>query len=349
MPVRGSQHCDERHWIMDFKYYYVVRCIQAVLALGGNGLTMVSIIKFDYLRSATNMFVFSLALSDFFTGLFTPLAATVFFTRPLEISTRGTERDISLLGNADNRTEQLGSNTTSNANDFSEWLQLCFAKELAVIFQSSGSISGIFLITIDRFLFVEKPLRYYSLMDERKALVACFIMWTITVVSGPVTLSFFLRPMATKQCDTSTWSTTYLYGVSMPLFAAISVTTVVLYLRIALVACRKQNAVAPALPSGQSAEHREKLNKGNKVTKMLSIVLGLYFVFYLPSIAFGAVDDKNSSFFLALMKYLSYLLWYCAMCVNPFTYAWKSKEFRKAFWHLLKIKYEVETENSSSY
>ncbi len=328
--------------------YYVVKCFQAVLSVFGNGLTMVAILKYDFLKSATNVFIFSLALNDFQTGLLTPLSVVVNYAgRAVNVS-EGFNRS---EWTATLEEPHLGEPNTLGSphvdlSSFEMWSKLCLAKEITGSLQSIGSIVGIFLISVDRFIFIEKPLRYHTLMNVRKAIGICVFMWTLSFVVGPVLLPFHLHLRPEEPCDTSTWSSVYFYGIATPFFTILTVTNVALYARIAFVAF-KRASVAPAV-APLSADYK-KLRRDNKITKMLCIVLGLYFVLYLPSILFGSFDNHDSLAVLVVLKYVSFLLWFSAMCVNPFIYVWKSKEFRKAFCFLLHLKRSTTTFDSSSF
>ena len=48
--------------------YYVIRLLLGIFIFFGNGLTIMSFFKFEYLRSITNVFVTSLAFSDFLSS-----------------------------------------------------------------------------------------------------------------------------------------------------------------------------------------------------------------------------------------------------------------------------------------
>ena len=338
--------------------YYSVRCAQATIGVFGNGLTMIAIIKYDFLKSATNVFIFSLALNDFQIGLMTPLAVATHYTRPsvtqgyIDNRTTMNTKD-SNFPNLTNKGESLnqtwGRNTSMDGNNqqfekvafdpeyFAKWSRMCLAKEITNTLQSFGSIICIFLISVDRFIFIEKPLRYYGLMDIRKALFSCMSLWIVCVVVGPVLIPLYVHPEPAQPCDTSLWSSMYFYGIVTPLFTVLTVTNVILYIRIAYVAFSKSNSVAPATLSAQNQEFYKKVRKENKITKMLSIVLGLYVALYLPTVIFGSFGGESSLDILIVIKYISYMLWFTAMCVNPFIYVWKSKDFRKAFVLLLNI------------
>ncbi len=74
------------------------------------------------------------------------------------------------------------------------------------------------------------------------------------------------------------------------------------------------------------------------------------FLFYFPSVIFGSFSQE-SHITLVVLKYISYLLWYMSMCVNPWIYVWKSKDFRRAFVKLLHLKHVkmVDPNGVSSY
>ena len=345
----------------------------------GNGLTMVAIIKFDFLKSATNVFIFSLALNDFQIGLMTPLSIIIHYTRPqftfefqsfnncnLNTDWNG-KRSIAVVSNVDSTdflNWTLGCNNMTDAGKkehfklilydhsyFAKWSRLCLAKEITNSLQSFGSITGIFLIAVDRFIFIEKPLRYHDIMTVRKALFSCTLMWILSIVVGPVPVPFFVNPVPTEVCDTSIWSSVYFYGVIAPLFGIITTANIIMYLRIAYVAFSKsKTTVTPfVLTDRDSSEISKQVKKGTKITKMLSIVLGLYFVLYLPSILFGSFGQENDSDVLIVVKYVSFILFFTAMCVNPVIYAWKSKDFKRAFSQILFFRKNIQVNINTEF
>lgn len=354
--------------------YYTVKCFQATVAVFGNGLTMVAITRCEFLKSATNIFIFSLALNDFQIGLMTPLSVIIHYTRPAVTFDSLSNCSLnSNLGNGKcnvtafsknegflNWTSNHNNRTIDNNNEqfkkmnydknyFAKWSRLCLAKEITNSLQSFGSIIGIFLISVDRFIFIEKPLRYHDLMDIRKAIFSCILLWSMCIVVGPVLIPFSADPKPTEVCDTSIWSPVYFYGIVTPLFALLTTTNVILYVRIAFVAFSKSKTiVAPSVSTNQRNEINKQVQKGNRVTRMLSIVLGLYFVLYLPTIVFGSFGDETDSDILIIIKYVSFMLFFTAMCVNPFIYAWKSKEFRRAFGRVLHVSCDRQTDISTS-
>ena len=59
--------------------FYFGRVVQSILAVFGNGLTLVTIFKYEELQTSTNIFIASLALSDFIAGLLMSLNRYLFF------------------------------------------------------------------------------------------------------------------------------------------------------------------------------------------------------------------------------------------------------------------------------
>ena len=73
---------------------------------------------------------------------------------------------------------------------------------------------------------------------------------------------------------------------------------------------------------------------------MMGLVLGTYFLFYIPNILIGSIlDRKNSSSPVEeILVKTGQIFWFNNSWINAAIYAWKSKQFQVSFRKLLHIK-----------
>ena len=110
-------------------------------------------------------------------------------------------------------------------------------------------------------------------------------------------------------------------------------------------------AASVTMPSISATEinrpQKPKKKNMNAGTKMMAMVLCVYLFIYLlntsPRLIFGLVSmNENAaqctSFIMLIMERLTTLVWWCQSFLNPVIYAWQSKEFKRAFRKLLRMK-----------
>lgn len=113
----------------------VISLVITPLVIGGNALVIISLFKFRRLRTTTNMFIGSLALSDFLLGLLTLPMYALFYL-----------------------------NTGMN-----KWKYLCLFKYSSVILSMSSSLINLVVIAVDRYIAILHPLKYQILMTKQRA------------------------------------------------------------------------------------------------------------------------------------------------------------------------------------
>ena len=126
------------------------------------------------------------------------------------------------------------------------------------------------------------------------------------------------------------------YALYIPLFACATFVICLFYGQIARVACSK--SVHPAAHSTSDNQNPEVPgNQANasahwKVTKALSIVIGVFVMTYFPYVLIYALFPDN----LALISVLS-TFWNINIFINPMIYGFKTPEFKRAFRSLFRL------------
>ena len=130
-----------------------VLSVASIVGTLGNALVLLSIIKFDNLRTIADLFIFSLSLSDFFvTTLYQPLKAYR-LVHLQEISTNATYLAVSR-----------------------------FFGYVSLI----ASITNMLGVTVERLISIRFPLKYDLFISRRRAVVTLICIWIFSVTSGAI-------------------------------------------------------------------------------------------------------------------------------------------------------------------
>ena len=139
--------------------FWVLRVPQGILTLFSNALTIIVICKYDYLRTGTNYYIVSLALSDLISGIFV--------------------------------VSGIMNHIYTNELWFPAFCSVTTTVNLVI---RTINLLSLFLISLDRFIFISRPLRYHTLVSARMVLISILIMWiySITVMSLTLGLSIYI-------------------------------------------------------------------------------------------------------------------------------------------------------------
>ena len=142
----------------------------------------------------------------------------------------------------------------------------------------------------------------------------------------------------------------------MPSVVAVLLVVAVLYIRIGQLAWRasrdvkqvgpleleatNQNPANKVITNQNAANNSSSQSKAQKrITTVLSLVIGVFVVTYVPSaivltLATRFPPSHSIGWFLAFFI----VLWNINTFINPIIYAWKNRDFKKAFYILFKRK-----------
>ncbi|KAI0231936.1 Adenosine receptor A2b [Lamellibrachia satsuma] len=119
-----------------------------VFVLLGNGMTIASVLRFEQLRTPTNLFIASLAAADFAVGL-----NGTFYSYLVKVP----------AGIRLSRTSQSS----------------CVFSLCGILFSTLGSVFNLLAISVDRFLAITLPLRYKAVVTMRAAQVCTAVIWSV--------------------------------------------------------------------------------------------------------------------------------------------------------------------------
>ena len=242
---------------------------------------------------------------------------------------------------------------SATLSTFKEWLfgkALCDLWLSIDVLCSTASIWGLVVISLDRYVATNHPIRYRKHKNNFKmALLYCTISWliSITISLGPLTVD--PQQSGLKKID----NTTDLYQCVLfqtPSFVIISslfsfylplVLMMVLYAGVFFKIRQQSNRLFKSNHQGDGHESIRKRPTGHshqhaseaKVTKTLAIIMGAFVACWLPFfiiyIIRSQLTDPNSisDNFMDIFIWLGYL----NSSLNPILYAVLNKNFRIAF------------------
>ncbi|KAL9979108.1 hypothetical protein ACROYT_G016719 [Oculina patagonica] len=119
-----------------------------------NGLVIFLIYKKKTLRTLTNMFLTSLALSDLMSGLVGIPLLVICLVKGM--------------------------------------INVCVSSAIFIRFTAISSVCHVLLIASDRYIFIVHGMRYHSLVTKRRANIATIIVWISSFVASVIQLSWYL-------------------------------------------------------------------------------------------------------------------------------------------------------------
>ena len=228
---------------------HVLHPIICILCAFGNILVMICVIKFQWIRTPTNLYVLLLAFFDFMMGI--PVYIAV-LTQDFILGTYGNSR--------------IGYQIS------------CQILGVLLAFAAFGDLMCILIITVERFLYINVPLKYESIHTMTRAKCICFVcvLCCTTFAFGGI-LSKPFDP--TSYCTLpNTMNEIFIYYIYFPLFIVSLVIVIILYGKTAYIACKaRKDTRSFTLNSndGYVTDHNKSASQ-MRITKFLCLVIGVY-------------------------------------------------------------------------
>ncbi|XP_076871685.1 alpha-1A adrenergic receptor [Brachyhypopomus gauderio] len=307
-----------------------------LMAIVGNILVILSVLCNKHLQTVTNFFIVNLAIADLLLSII-----VLPFSASLEV--------------------------------FGCWVfgrVFCNIWAAVDVLCCTASILSLCIISVDRYIGVKYCLKYPTIMTERKAGVILVVVWVSSMVIsiGPL-LGWKEPPPSDESICKITEEPGYALFSSLFSFYLPLMVILVMYFRVYVVARRTTKSLEAGVKrernksmevvlrihcrsspddAGSSSKNKNhpfrsslsvrlmKFSREKKAAKTLAIVVGMFIVCWLP---FFFVLPLGS-FFPALKPsdmVFKVIFWlgYFNSCINPLIYPCSSKEFQRAFTHLL--------------
>ncbi|NXG21447.1 ADA1A protein, partial [Grallaria varia] len=232
----------------------------------------------------------------------------------------------------------------------------------------TASIMSLCIISIDRYIGVSYPLRYPSIMTERRGLLALLCVWALSLVISIGPLFGWKEPAPEDEtiCQITEEPGYVLFSALGSFYLPLAI-ILVMYCRVYVVAKRENKGLTSGLktekshseevtlrihrrnapgaggsaPNPKSKHHFSvrllKFSREKKAAKTLGIVVGCFVLCWLPFF----VVMPLGSFFPAIkppdtLFKITFWLGYLNSCINPIIYPCSSQEFKRAFQNVLK-------------
>lgn len=302
-----------------------------ILDVFGNCLVIGAILRYRRLRTITNYFIISLAVSDLL------IAA---LSMPFRI------------------------HHTLNSLCWDLGITICEFWVFVDLLCSCASITNLSLISVDRFLALTFPLSYRSLMTKRKGVAAIAFVWGYSGLIASLSFTNWspdARTSANIECiksDKYYYTFAITAGFFLPLIILVinySMVFKVAFTQAKKLQLLKSSAMEPAefsntdvspdpRPSVASIgrierKRRKSILRELKATKTLAIVIGTFIVCWLPFFiimfvvqfcpnCLGKIHPIGRQFIAIVFAYVLPLL---NSAVNPIIYSSFNSDFRSAF------------------
>ncbi|NXR07051.1 ADA1A protein, partial [Semnornis frantzii] len=232
----------------------------------------------------------------------------------------------------------------------------------------TASIMSLCIISIDRYIGVSYPLRYPSIVTEKRGLLALLCVWALSLVISVGPLFGWKEPAPEDDtiCQITEEPGYVLFSALGSFYLPLTI-ILVMYCRVYVVAKRENKGLTSGLKTERSHSeevtlriHRKnasetsgsasnpkskhhfsvrllKFSREKKAAKTLGIVVGCFILCWLPFF----VVMPLGSFFPAIkppdtLFKITFWLGYLNSCINPIIYPCSSKEFKKAFQNVLR-------------
>ncbi|XP_017296856.1 trace amine-associated receptor 13c-like [Kryptolebias marmoratus] len=290
-----------QHHAENIFIYILLSCI-SLLTVTLNFLVIISISHFRQLHTPTNLFLLSLAVSDFLVGL---------LLMPVRILQKG------------------------GCWFFGSFM--CGFYNYVSFIITSASVGNMVLISADRYVAICDPLRYPNKVTQRKVVICVFLCWACSVLYNGVMLKEFLKnPDKYNFCyGQCVFLVEYIAQVFDVIFTFLSPITViiVLYMRVFVVAVSQARAMRSHIAAGSVSVSARKSER--KAATAIGVVVIVFLItFCTPFVLdFAGHGLVFSSEFLTFSTWLFYL----NSCLNPIIYALFYPWFRKSIKHIVTL------------
>ncbi|KAJ8027687.1 Histamine H2 receptor [Holothuria leucospilota] len=269
-----------------------------VFIVVGNGLILLSFLRFKKVRTVSNYYIFALAGVDLLTGL---------ISIPLTICSR-----------------LIVSDFTCQASTRSYIL-------FPVYFCGEVSVCILMGITIDRYIAISYPFRYPTMMTPKTTKRFILFLFILTTVHSSLPLWSFGSDRYQWVCTTGPYesSASNIQIISGSLLIPIFILFMTIaYGRIFYIAFVKKSAVSK--PSKFKSAHWQKRLR---TTLTCAIVIVAFTVCWIPNsckIIFEIFFAKDAQSLLAIQTFGEWFA-FVSSCTNPVIYGLRNENFKQAY------------------
>lgn len=281
-----------------------------LLGLAGNIMVVLAVYRNKTLRTITHQYVVTLAIADFSVAL-------IIFPMSIRSSITG------------------------------QWAygpDVCFFQGTSLLIWASFTMSVVSITAINRFFCVVKPNIYRTLFTTKNTMItiAVTLVFCCTLVIG-ISLGFsgtyhfgphlFCIPIfPTKQRQMVIMLTTFVLFICIPM-ATMSICYFKIHRRV------KEHAkkVAPMLGRSKVRNLRQGVEEA-RITKVVSIVLVLFFLFWIPICVIGTLFVLGATIIPRPIHLMYDYFLVSNIASNPIVYGFCNQSFRSEYANILRCK-----------
>ena len=277
--------------------YMVLRAINGVVAILANLLTLVCVCKFRYLRTPANILVANIAFNDLVHSL-APFLIIMRFFSSTESATHG----------------------------------LCLAGILIEVITTFTDLGCFALLAIERWNSLLAQLNRRKKWGMRRIAILVGCLWMLIVGWYTWLNVQYVNATQARNCTLYDYYPRFSVQVGGIFFVSMSLVIFIFYSRIAWIAYSSHNQTADV----PSAAHQQQARKKDiNITRMMAMVCGAFFILYVPAVLTAMFMSPQSPQWQRTVYYATVIIYDINFCINPFIYAWRDKNFRKAFSSIL--------------
>ncbi|EDV93146.1 GH19145 [Drosophila grimshawi] len=287
----------------------------------GNLITCIVISRNNFMHTATNFYLFNLAISD------------------LILLCSGMPQDLYNLWHPDNYPFSDG---------------ICILESVVSETAANATVLTITSFTVERYIAICHPFRQHTMSKLSRAIKFIFAIWIAALLLAlPQATQFSVVNQGTgSSCTMNNDFSAHVFAVSGFLFFGGPMTAIcVLYVLIGIKL--KRSRLLQALPR-RSYDVNRGISAQTRVIRMLVAVAVAFFICWAPFHAqrlmavYGSTFGIQSQWFndvFNILNYTSGVLYFLSTCINPLLYNIMSHKFREAFKVTLARQFRLSVKN----
>lgn len=293
-----------------------------VASVCGNLLVCVAILLNKRLRKTTNYFTFSLAISDLMTA---------FFSMPFDV-------------------EVLIHPYQWSGGEF-----LCNFWTFMYLMAAPTSMLNLMAVSLDRYLAISTPLKYYTVMKPKVALLIIAIIWLYSLTfttTGMVRWPYYAEGSVIEGLCNFNVSPYYSVVSSAVNFILPTLIMCVIYYQIykiasahALRIAKQEVSTSVASNSNEDSatitSEKKRIKRNIKAAKTIAIIVSTFLLCWIPLTLTSTVGSLcreclmvNAELWMAFI-----VLAYMNSAMNPILYSFFNQQFRESFKKLFKLQF----------
>lgn len=279
-----------------------MRVLQSSMAFLVNLITIISMCKFPFLRTSSNIFVASLALTDLLHGL------------------------VSVFG--------LSMREIWTTNNWLWFKNSCYFSITCSAILIVVQLMTFTLISIERYISLKACASGGKPLTLKKAWIMVGLSWSFSIVYFCILLLFARKEVEKKPCAVDSYFKPIMSYSGAILFICCTLITIIFYVKIACLVRQSGRQVSQHNAIQNTAQVTRR-KKEKRITLTMAMVVGLFFVLYSPLVFTLVTLNANSTMEHRVIYYVTLIVCDVNFWINPVIYAWQNKAFRKAFRLLL--------------